>query len=217
MKKRYYLFKFNLTVLNILSIIILVFMIMISYFIFEYNFLNINNWFILLLYYLIYTIIHEIIHAISYIINGAKSNKITFGIMLEKGILYCLCKQNINRRNILISLMSPLILIGIITYIISIIYKSPLLMLLSILNISGCVGDIVTFLFLRKIKKFEFTEIDDPTMFAVYSNKDVSKISHFGLKFAGKQDTLKRGEFKKIEVSAVSIMLIVFLIIMALN
>ena len=184
---------------------------------FEYNFLNINNWFILLLYYLIYTIIHEIIHAISYIINGAKSNKITFGIMLEKGILYCLCKQNINRRNILISLMSPLILIGIITYIISIIYKSPLLMLLSILNISGCVGDIVTFLFLRKIKKFEFTEIDDPTMFAVYSNKDVSKISHFGLKFAGKQDTLKRGEFKKIEVSAVSIMLIVFLIIMALN
>ena len=101
MKKRYYLFKLNLTTLNILSIIIFVFMLIISSIFFNFNFLNLSsNWFGLLFWYLLYTFLHEILHAISYILNGAKFNKVTFGILLEKGILYCLCKQNISKNNI---------------------------------------------------------------------------------------------------------------------
>ena len=218
MKKRYYLFKLNLTALNILSIIILVFLLIISSLFFEFNIMNLsNNWFGLLFWYLVYAFIHEVLHAFSYVINGAKFNKVTFGILLEKGILYCLCKQNISKKNILISSVCPLVVIGFLTYIISIIYNLPLLMFMSILNIAGSAGDIVTFLYLRKIKSFEFTEMDDPTTFALYSSKDVSKIKHFGLKFVGRQDSIKRQDFKKIDISIVSILLMLFLIIMSFN
>ena len=218
MKKRYYLFKLNLTTLNILSIIIFVFMLIISSLFFEFNIMNLsNNWFGLLFWYLVYAFIHEILHAISYVVNGAKFNKVTFGILLEKGILYCLCKQNISKKNILISSVCPLVVIGLVTYIISIIYNLPLLMFMSILNIAGSAGDIVTFLYLRKIKSFEFTEMDDPTTFALYSSKDVSKIKHFGLKFVGRQDSIKRQDFKKIDISIVSILLMLFLLIMSFN
>ena len=218
MKKRYYLFKLNLTTLNILSIIIFVFMLIISSLFFEFNIMNLsNNWFGLLFWYLVYAFIHEILHAISYVVNGAKFNKVTFGILLEKGILYCLCKQNISKKNILISSVCPLVVIGLVTYIISIIYNLPLLMFMSILNIAGSAGDIVTFMYLRKIKSFEFTEMDDPTTFALYSSKDVSKIKHFGLKFVGRQDSIKRQDFKKIDISIVSILLMLFLLIMSFN
>lgn len=218
MKKRYYLFKLNLTILNILSIIIFVFMLIISSIFFNFDFLNLSsNWFGLLFWYLLYTFLHEILHAISYILNGAKFNKVTFGILLEKGILYCLCKQNISKKNILISSICPLFFIGFVTYIISIIYNLPLLMFMSILNIAGSAGDIVTFMYLRKIKSFEFTEMDDPTMFALYSSKDVSKIKHFGLKFIGRQDNVKRQDFKKVDISIISILLMLFLLIMSFN
>ncbi len=217
MKKKYYLFKLNLTSLNILSIMIFVFMMLISTILFDFSILVFDNWFYLLFWYLIYTFIHEILHAFSYILNGAKFNKITFGIMLEKGILYCLCKQNISRKNILISSICPLVVIGFITYVISIIYDSSLLMLLSCLNIAGSAGDIVTFMYLIKIKNFEFSEMDDPTMFSVYSSRDISKIKHFGLKYIGKEDNIKRTDFRKIDVSLVSILILVFLFLMSFN
>lgn len=217
MKKKYYLFKLNLTTLNILSIIIFGFMMLISCIFFDFNILIINNWFNLVFWYLIYTLLHEILHALSYFINGAKFNIITFGIMLEKGILYCLCKQNINKKNILISSICPLVVLGFITYIISIICDNSLLMFLSCLNIAGSVGDIITFMFLSKIKNFEFSEMDNPTMFAVYSNKDISKIKHFGLSYVGKEDNIKRVDLKKIDISIFSIVIIIFLFIMAFN
>ena len=218
MKKRYYLFKLNLTTLNILSIIIFVFMLIISSLFFEFNIMNLsNNWFGLLFWYLVYAFIHEVLHAFSYVVNGAKFNKVTFGILLEKGILYCLCKQNISKKNILISSVCPRVVIGFVTYIISIIYNLPFLMFMSILNIAGSAGDIMTFMYLRKIKSFEFTEMDDPTMFALYSSKDVSKIKHFGLKFVGRQESIKRQDFKKIDISIVSILLMLFLLIMSFN
>ena len=216
MKKKYYLFKLNLTVLNILSIIIFVIMMLVSHFILGFS--NIfDNWFNILFWYLLYTILHEILHSLSYVLNGAKFNKVTFGIMLEKGILYCLCKQNISKRNILISSICPLFIIGVFTYIVSIIFDNSLLMFLSCLNICGSIGDIITFIFLSKIKDFEFTEIDDPTMFAVYCNKDISKIKHFGLEYIGKSDSVKRLDFKKIDVSIFSIIILLFLFIMSFN
>lgn len=206
MKKKYYLFKFDFLLVNVLSIVLFIFMYLISYFLFDYNILNSllfdkTNWFLILFYYLLYTFIHELLHSIAYVLGGAKFKNITFGIMLEKGILYCLCKQNISRRNILVSTMFPLFFIGIVTYVIGIIYDLDMLTILSIFNISGCSGDIVMFIFISKLKNIEFSELDDPVCFAIYSSKDVSKIKHFGLKYIEKVDKIKRDDKRKIVIS----------------
>lgn len=220
MKKKYYLFKFDFLSVNILSILIFIFMFLISYYLFDYNLFNNlifdkTNWFLIFFYYLLYTFLHEILHSIAYVLCGAKFNKITYGIMLEKGILYCLCKQNISKKNILVSTMFPLFFIGIVTYIIGIIYNFDILTLLSIFNIAGCSGDIVMFMFILELKNIEFSEYDDPTGFGIYTNKDISKKKHFGLKYVGKVDKLKREDNRKIVSSLFSIIIILFLFIIS--
>ena len=98
--------------------------------------------------------------------------------------------------------MMPFIVLGLITLMIALITKNALLLHLSIYNISGCAGDIITFLFLLKLKNdIEFTEFDDVTSFAIYSNKDLSTIKHFGLKYVGTKDDVARNELKKIKIS----------------
>ena len=103
---------------------------------------------VILVLLILYMLLHELLHGIGYRITGSKSNKIKYGIELEKGIFYCLCKQNVNKKNIMNSLLFPLFYIGIVTYILSFILISHYLLILSIFNISGCVGDIFTFLFI---------------------------------------------------------------------
>ena len=49
---------------------------------------------------ILWLILHEIIHSIGYVIYGAKYEKIVYGVCLEKGVLYCLCKRNINKKNL---------------------------------------------------------------------------------------------------------------------
>lgn len=220
MKKKYYLFKFDFLLVNIFSIVLFIIMYLISYLLFDYNILNSllfdkTNWFLVLFYYLLYTFLHELLHSIAYILDGAKFKNITFGIMLEKGILYCLCKQNISKKNILVSTMFPLFFIGIVTYIFGIMYDLDMLTLLSIFNIAGCSGDIIMFMFISKLKNIEFSELDDPVYFAIYSSKDVSKIKHFGLKYEGRVDKIKRDDKRKIVISAFSIFLLLFLLIIS--
>ena len=70
----------------------------------------------------------------------------------------CLCKQNISKKNILISLLFPFIFIGVITYVIGVLFNNSVLIWLSILNISGCSGDLMMFLGLLRLKNFEYSE-----------------------------------------------------------
>ena len=113
--------------------------------------------------------------------------------------------------------MYPLFFIGVVTYIVSIIWNLPLLHLLSIFNISGCSGDIIMFIFISRLDKdIEFTEMDDPISFAIYSDKDVNKISHFGLKYLGTKEKVLRTDFKKIKVSKASYIIIIVLLVLCL-
>ena len=137
-------------------------------------------------------LLHELLHSASYVLNGANFKNVIYGAMLEKGVLYCLCKENITKRNILVSLMTPLFIIGIITFVISIIFELPYLLFLSIFNISGCAGDIIMFAFISKLKRVEFTEFDNPIDFAIYTREDVTKIKSLGLNFIEKCDEVKR-------------------------
>lgn len=220
--KKYYLFEMKMLPLNIVSIILLIFIGFVTYLIngkfFVESFYNVmGNFIVFFPLMILYMGLHEILHSISYCIYGADFKNIVYGIELEKGVFYCLCKQHIKRLNILNSLFFPLFYIGIVTYVIGIVYELPYLLWLSIFNISGCSGDILMFIYMWKLdKNIEFTELDDSTSFAIYSEDDVSKISHFGLKFKGSCESVERNDFRKIKISKFSYLFFVVCFILIL-
>lgn len=225
MKKEYYVFKINLAKLNILAIIIAIAAGIVSYYINPqlslkcielFDFRKSKTMILIWICIFGYMILHELLHALGYIMYGAKSEKITFGMELEKGVFYCLCKQDVTRKNILNASMFPLFYIGIVTYVISIIFELPLLLLLSIMNISGAAGDIMYFLYFIKLdKNIMFSELDDGTSFAILADYDVSKIKHFGLDFVEKMDEIPRKDFERIKISKLSWICIVIISIVA--
>lgn len=220
--KKYYLFQMKLLPLNVISLVLLVVMVLVTYFINkDFFFSSLDTIFksfgLFLIFMILFMVIHEILHSISYCIYGGKFKNIIYGIELEKGVFYCLCKQNINKLNILNSLFFPLFYIGIVTYIIGIVFELPMLTWLSISNISGCSGDIIMFIYMSRLNKnTEFTELDDSTSFAIYSEEDVSKINHFGLKYIGCYDKVERNYLKKITVSKLSWIILVLILILSL-
>lgn len=219
-KKKYYLFQIDVVFLNIVCTLLLVFMLALTFFIdknFIHVILNDINFGILLFLYLFYMFLHEIIHSIAYVLNGAKFDKIVYGIHLEHGVFCCLCKQNVSKRNILSSLMAPLFYIGVITYFISLIINNPYLLMLSIFNISGCAGDIMMFIYISKLNHdIEFTELDDPISFAIYSDSDASKIKHIGLHYVECVSRVKREDLKKVNISKFSYVCMFFFLFLCI-
>lgn len=210
MKKKYYLFEMKTGALNVLSIILFMGMIMLTGYLLDGKIINIMaagaQVFIIMIPYFAF---HEVLHSIGYVLNGADFKYITYGAHLEKGVFCCLCKQNVSKRCILISLLFPFIFIGIITYIIGIIFNIPVLVLLSIMNISGCSGDLIMFYSLSKLKNYEYSEYDDPISFGLYTEEDLSKKKLPCLKYVGTKDELERNDLKKISVSKTSIAIII--------
>ena len=220
MKKKYHLFEIDINILNIGNTILLTLLLIITILIYKTSIKEvINNYTFLefFIYYFLYMLLHELIHSISYVINGANFKNITYGICLEKSILCCLCKQNITKKNILNSLISPLITIGIITAIIALTFKLPLLFILSLFNIAGSIGDIIMYEFIKKLdNNIEFSEFDNPIQFAINTNQDLSKNKYFGLKYIKATKELERKNLKKITFSIPSIIIISIFIIIGL-
>lgn len=224
MKKEYYIFKINLKILNIVAnlLFIFLFVILLIFFpnmiisFFEYS-ESLDFCLLFLPIMMIYFCLHEIFHAIGYILYGAKLNKLTFGMELEKGVFYCFCKQDITRRNILHSVLFPFFYLGVVTLIIGLIFNLPLLAILSILNISGATADIMYFIFLIKLPKdIKFSELDDGTAFAIFTDIDVSCVKHIGLDFIEKKETIERNDFKKIKISKLSYVVLIITIILCI-
>ena len=220
MKKKYYLYEMNMNILNIVSIALFAIMIILT--LVFYKFGVIENWHypmgIILILMLPYFALHEVFHSIAYVLHGANFKNITYGAHLEKGVLCCLCKQNVSKRNIMTSLLYPFIFLGIITYIIGIVYDLPILIALSVINISGCSGDLVMFLGFLPLKNFEYCEYDNPTAFGLYSSDDLSKKKLFGLNYVGSQDSLEIKDLRKVTISKTTIIgFIIILIIGLLN
>ena len=215
-KKKYYVYELDLLLLNILSIVFMIIVGLITIKIKgEIVFKAIFSPYLLpcLVGYLI---LHEFLHSLGYVIHGAKFKDIYYGAAFEKGVLYCLCKQNITKKNIMFSLMYPLFFIGIVTYIIALIINSGLLLVLSSFNIVGAIGDIVMFIAFLQIKNFEFSEFDNPTAFGLYTKEDLSKRKFLGLKFVEVKEKLEITKTKKITVSKLSKILFVAIIIISI-
>lgn len=218
MKKKYYLFEMKGSYLNFLCILIIIIMYIITFMLLPNFYLSQKALIISAILIIPYLILHEFIHSIFYVIGGAQFKNVTYGAHLEKGILCCLCKQNITKANVLISLLSPFIIIGIFTYILGIVFSNSILIFLSILNISGCAGDLIMFLDLVLLDDFEYSEYDNPMAFGLYSKKDLSKHKMLGLKYIGSTDKLEKNDFKKISISKTSIViLLIFLGIIVLE
>jgi len=222
--KKYYIFSLDMKFLNIFSFVILFFFCGLAYIIdkeflidsFLYTF-ETNRLFLTFVLIFLYLALHELLHSLAYYIYGAKYKNIVYGIELEKGIFYCLCKQNVSKRNILNSLLFPFFYIGIVTFVISFFVNSYYLLILSLFNLSGCVGDIFTFLFISRLDKdIEFSEFDDTTSFGLYSDKDLSKGKHLGIKYVDTRDKLVRKELKKIKVSKLSYIILIIVLVIGL-
>ena len=215
-EKKYYLFEMDMTILNIISLVLFLGAVGITYLFYKFGILHNWNYNVGLICLLMipYLILHELLHSLSYVIHGANFKNVVYGAHLEKGVLCCLCKQNITRRNILTSLVYPFIFIGIITYIIGILLDSPLIIALSVVNISGCSGDLIMFFAFLTIKDFEYSEYDNPTAFGLYSSNDLSKKKFFGLKYVGEKEKLEIKDLKKVSIIIISIVcfIIIFVI-----
>jgi hypothetical protein len=210
-KKYYYMFKMNTIVLNGFSLILIVLCSLFFYLLYGSNSLNIlkDSMTIVIFLYIPYLVLHEQLHSLAYVIYGADFKNITYGVHLEKGILCCLCKQRINKRNILHSLLYPFVIIGVITLIIGILVNYPVLVILSLTNIAGCSGDLVMFYHLRKLNNYEFSEYNDPIAFGLFTKEDFSKLKMFGLDYVDKKARLDRNDLRKVVVSKTSIILLV--------
>lgn len=215
--KKYHIFELNVGKLNLVCIIFFILLTVLTSFIYKGNlmadFYQVNLM-LLILVNIIMMLIHEILHSIAYVIYGGKFKNIVYGSYLEKGVLYCLCKQNITRKNILNSLMFPLFYIGIIPYIIALIFKWPFLLFLAIMNIVGATGDIIMFIYIMSLpKEIEFTEFDNPIRFAIHTNKEI-KVKFFGLDYIETLKNVPRNNLKKITISKGSYIVFAILIVL---
>lgn len=174
--------------------------------------------FIIMIFWMV---LHEIIHGIAYQVMGAKNENIVFGAAIEKGVFYCKCKEYIDKKCIMVSLISPFILIGVVTYIIGFIIKSPLLIILSIINISGASGDLMMFsFFLKQDNDVEFKELGFSSPFVLRTSKNLNEKKYLGIKSIKEvkdESETKEGPEKKIHISKASwIFIIVMLILLIL-
>lgn len=207
-KVRFYLFEYNFVNIYSFCLILTLFFVLLTVGIYNFcgfNFIKeidgIKEWFtgskfvLLFVAMSFWMVLHEIIHGISYIVNGANVKNIKYGVALEKGILYCKCGQYIGKKNICWSVINPFIYIGVVTLICGFVFESFLLIVLSLINISGACADIVMFFFfIKKDKDMEFKEIKDSSTFILKTSEDLTKRKFFAVKL---KEVLEKDEFKE--------------------
>lgn len=217
-EEKQYLYQLKMIPFNLLSIVFFIFLFVITILVKSFDFISSTSDYeltLMFLLYIPYIFLHEILHCIGYMICGVKYRYITFGIHIEKSILCCSCKKNIDKRTILCSLIFPFVFIGLITYIIGIIFNFKILILLSILNMTGCSGDLVMFYIFLKIKDFKYFEYDNPIAFGIITKQDFSnKKLPF---FKQIKEEVVQTTNKKIDVSKISIILLLIYVLVLLT
>lgn len=240
-KGKKYLFEYNLSFVNILSILIFLVMILFTYVIgltFDISFFkdyglllfNVSNGegstlalaattLISVIVLMFWFVLHEIIHGLAYLMCGVKKENITFGVVLEKGILYCRCNEFVSKKTILISCLAPFIVIGVVTYVIGIIFNLGFLVLISVFNICGAAGDLAMFgFFLGRRNDVKFRELDDSTTFCLETKEDLVNNSFLAVKLKKVMNNKELAELKDDKTKMVNITKFswIFIIVMLL-
>lgn len=180
--KKYYKYELKMMTMNILSVVLLIVPIAILV-LCGYS-LNIEyNVVIEFLCLLAYFLIHELFHALGYSMFAKDKKNIKIGIVLEKGVFYAMCQEKITKKGILISLLMPLIFLSIIPFPISIYFHLDLLLILTIVNFSGAIGDILmTILIIRAPKDVEYLDYNNDIGAYLISSEDMSNYTSLGFK-----------------------------------
>lgn len=93
-KEKYYTYKLNMKVLNVLAIILFI-VLLLAVVVLEYgdNYIIYTNIGVLLILVILWLMLHELLHAIGFMLfKKVKWKNIVFGIKLESGVFYCMCK-----------------------------------------------------------------------------------------------------------------------------
>ena len=216
---KYYTYKLDLLIMNILAVVLMTFLMILTCFITKsVDFIDKINVFTFVCLFF-WCFLHELLHGIGFIILGKVNKKnIVFGVELEKGIFYCMCKEKVTKANILIALLFPVVFIGIFTYLIGIYFGSTLLIILSILNISCAIGDLLMALDICLMPNDIFyIDLDDTTSFTILSKNDLSKNKYFSIilnKHGKYNDSIRAKDYTKLKISKGSKYFIVFFIIL---
>lgn len=220
--KKYYRFEIDTIMGNVVAVILLVLFGLTASFI-DFSTSEYMTTILLTMGLLFFYLgLHELLHGIAYYLTGVPKDKITFGALLEKGILYCLTKYDTSKKSILISLLTPFTIIGVITLIISIIINNPVLWLLSISNLSGCSSDLMMFFYILSIKDkdLKYRELDDGYSFVISTSVDLTKKKNIGVKLKEILDTecdsIIPKDYKKIRISKTSYVIMIMLIIITI-
>ena len=217
--KKAYVYKMKLVPANILGLVVFILLLVLTN-VLKVNILPVFDkipfiWILVLL--MLYMILHEVLHGIGYRITGTKTNKIKYGIELEKGILYTLVLEEVPKKNILVSLQMPFVIIGIITLLSGYILNIPLLVLLSIFNLMGASMDLVMFIYISRIKDVHYAETKASDEFILISKEDLTKRKSIFFKIIEvnnykKEDYIVKSD-KKITISKASIIFTIIYLI----
>ena len=179
-----------------------------------------SNLYIEIVVMLVIFILHEVLHGLGFRICGkAKTNNIVYGAKLESGILYCACKEEINKKGIICSLLAPLLFLTILPMTVGLILNLYTFVLIGIINLLGAAFDILaTIDILRLPKDIKYKDLDDTLGFILISNNDLSKHKNLGLKIIkqGNYDSskIKATKYDKLTISKPSIVIFMAIIIL---
>ena len=219
--KKAYIYKMKMLPANIFAIAIFILLLIVTSLLNENAFIERANFIIFFISMILYMCLHELLHGIGFYLGGTKRENIKYGICLEKGIFYCMAYQEIAKKNILISLQMPFVVIGVITYIIGIVFNIPLLTFLSILNLTGASMDLAMFIYILKLPKdITYSESNKPDEFVLISKTDLTKKKNMFFKIVEIKDYKKEDyifkNVKKVEITKTSIIILLVFIILGL-
>ena len=219
---RCYTYQLDMKVLNILAIILFVVMMIVVCLIgIDYSDIAKYDILTLIVLMILWLMLHEILHGVGFVLFKEVNRKnIVFGMALEKGVFYCMCKQKISRQVIFTSLLFPFTIIGVITFILGVIIDNGLLVYLSMANIVGSIGDIMmSIYFSRCPREVVYLDLDDCTSFTVLSKSDISNVKVSGIKLvsSGNYDSnMKAKDRRRLVISRESwyVLIVIFILIL---
>lgn len=191
--KKYFHYELKMGIMNILSIVLFIVPFVILFLCgYSINF-KLNG--LVFVGMLVYLLVHELFHALGYSLFAHNKKNIKIGITLEKGVFYAACQELISKRGIIISLLFPLIFLSIIPFPIALVFHINWLMLYSIMNFAGAIGDILmTVLILKMPSNIEYIDYDNSVGAYLVSDTDISSINSLGFRLG------ETGYFKDKEI-----------------
>lgn len=114
-------------------------------------------------------VVHELTHALSAILFGKASVKdIKLGADLKQGLFYCHCTKPITVNAYRVMLLVPVIVTGIVPFVVCLFYGGLILQAAFAMLIAGGVGDVVMFCGLLREKDGKRLVLDHPKTTAYY-------------------------------------------------